>query len=267
VATDRYTYDAFGVLLNSVGTTVNTHLFLGEQFDQNLGFIDLRARDMSPEMGRFVSRDPFPASLIEPISINRYDYAGANPVNRTDPTGLDFLDLGSFSVAQACQGILASIGFGVGLTYGRVKGKSWGTSIEYALCGAAIGYGMGTIAGRFIPVASAPAVSSTPLTDSFIAQETGGAGVQSSGLATQISNAFKPGGGAAIALTPQVIGLVAKELGAPQGYSVLAVARKAIRDLYNESAGDPTAQEFYKTFLDQIDKQAPNLPQVDEGTI
>lgn len=42
--TDTYTYDAFGILIYSSGTTPNNYLYTGEQYDPNLGFYYLRAR-------------------------------------------------------------------------------------------------------------------------------------------------------------------------------------------------------------------------------
>src|SRR5262249_45178303 len=41
---DTYTYDAFGVLLASAGSTPNNYRYTGEQFDPNVGFYYLRAR-------------------------------------------------------------------------------------------------------------------------------------------------------------------------------------------------------------------------------
>jgi uncharacterized protein RhaS with RHS repeats len=43
------------------------------------------ARYDQPQSGRFTQLDPLPRSLI---SLNRYAYAGCNPANFTDPTGL-----------------------------------------------------------------------------------------------------------------------------------------------------------------------------------
>ncbi len=44
VLTDSYNYEAFGELLNQTGSTENTYLFTGEQYDPNLGSYYLRAR-------------------------------------------------------------------------------------------------------------------------------------------------------------------------------------------------------------------------------
>jgi YD repeat-containing protein len=58
--TDRYTYDAFGVLLNQNGTFGNSFGFAGEQRDAATGLDYLRARYYDPSLGRFIS-NPYSA--------------------------------------------------------------------------------------------------------------------------------------------------------------------------------------------------------------
>src|SRR5207244_3996937 len=41
---DTYAYDAYGKLVGSTGTTLNTYLYAGEQYDPDLGLYYLRAR-------------------------------------------------------------------------------------------------------------------------------------------------------------------------------------------------------------------------------
>jgi RHS repeat-associated protein len=88
VVTDTYTYDAFGKLISSTGTTPNPYLFAGERFDADLGLYHLRARHYNTDRGRFVSTDPYPGEIDEPISLHKYLYANADPVNFIDPSGL-----------------------------------------------------------------------------------------------------------------------------------------------------------------------------------
>jgi RHS repeat-associated protein len=89
--TDTYTYDAFGKLLSQTGTTPNVYLFSGERFDFDLGQYHLRARNYSPDRGRFTTIDPFSGYIDEPISLHKYLYAQADPVNLIDPLGLSVL--------------------------------------------------------------------------------------------------------------------------------------------------------------------------------
>ncbi|PQQ65387.1 RHS repeat domain-containing protein [Acetivibrio saccincola] len=85
--TDTYTYDAFGNIISSTGNTVNEFLFTGEQYDANIGFYYLRARYMDPSVGRFITADPFGGFMFEPLSLHKYLYANADPVNKIDPSG------------------------------------------------------------------------------------------------------------------------------------------------------------------------------------
>jgi RHS repeat-associated protein len=57
--TDAYDYDAFGNVVNQTGSTPNTRLFAGEEFDPDLGLQYLRSRYVDPQRGRFWARDSF----------------------------------------------------------------------------------------------------------------------------------------------------------------------------------------------------------------
>jgi len=105
--TDRYTFSAFGKLLDHQGSDPNAYLFAGESLDPNSGFYYLRARWMDPEGGRFVSIDPFAGLANEPITLHKYLYANADPIDATDPSGTESLI--SFSFAFQVIGILFSI--------------------------------------------------------------------------------------------------------------------------------------------------------------
>lgn len=48
----------------------------------------MRARLYHPRLGRFTSPDPWPAYLPEPVTLNRYVYALADPIGQVDPLGL-----------------------------------------------------------------------------------------------------------------------------------------------------------------------------------
>jgi RHS repeat-associated protein len=86
--TDRYNYDAFGLLFNQQGNTLNPYRYADQQFDALTGLYSLRARYYSPTTGRFLTRDTMAAPLNDPIELDRYAYARDNPVNHGDPTGL-----------------------------------------------------------------------------------------------------------------------------------------------------------------------------------
>jgi RHS repeat-associated protein len=87
VVTDTYAYDAFGNSIASAGGTANNYLFAGEQFDPSLGDYYLRQRYYDTDTGRFTRRDTYEGRLGNPLTLHKYIYAHANPVNLIDPTG------------------------------------------------------------------------------------------------------------------------------------------------------------------------------------
>jgi hypothetical protein len=52
----------------------------------------LRARYYDPSVGRFLTRDTYPAYAPVPQTLHRYVYVENNPVNHTDPTGQYCID-------------------------------------------------------------------------------------------------------------------------------------------------------------------------------
>ena len=64
-----------------------SHLFAGEYWDQDSQLLYLRARWYDPQIGRFISADPFEGRQRDPRSLNRYSYAHGDPVHGSDPTG------------------------------------------------------------------------------------------------------------------------------------------------------------------------------------
>jgi len=95
---ERYSYDAFGTpsVTNGAGTPLtntwgrptsvlgNELWFAGGRWDGESGNYHLRARQYEPAAGRFVSRDPL--GYVD--GPNPYVYGFSDPVNWTDPFGL-----------------------------------------------------------------------------------------------------------------------------------------------------------------------------------
>jgi RHS repeat-associated protein len=103
--TDSYTYDAFGVLIASTGTTTNNYLYRGEQFDHDLGLYYQRARYLNAETGRFWTQDSYEGSPGTPASLHKYLYANGDPVGGWDPGGhIGILDaLGAITLNGALR--------------------------------------------------------------------------------------------------------------------------------------------------------------------
>ncbi|MCP4377774.1 MAG: RHS repeat protein, partial [bacterium] len=85
--TDSYSYDAYGMLTGNNGTSANSYLYRGEQYDSDLDAYYLRARYYQPEIGRFLTTDPVEGFPTAPISLHRYVYGNNAPTNFLDPSG------------------------------------------------------------------------------------------------------------------------------------------------------------------------------------
>jgi RHS repeat-associated protein len=110
MVTNTYSYDAFGNLIASAGGTANNYLFAGEQFDPNLGDYYQRQRYYDTDTGRFTRRDTYEGNFEDPMSLHKYLYAHANPVNNTDPSGL--YTLSEFATIGAIIGALSGKSIG-----------------------------------------------------------------------------------------------------------------------------------------------------------
>src|SRR5262249_2598718 len=82
-----YRYDAFGNLVTSTGTVVNSLLYRGERFDATLGWYNLRARPYVSEQGRFPAMDSFVGDPNAPQTLNKYAYTHNDPIDFMDPSG------------------------------------------------------------------------------------------------------------------------------------------------------------------------------------
>lgn len=87
-AVATYEYTDFGFPTRTSGTEDAPYLYTGEAWDAETGLLYLRNRYYDPQLGRFISPDPHPPTLENPQSVNRYAYCEGDPINQTDPLGL-----------------------------------------------------------------------------------------------------------------------------------------------------------------------------------
>ena len=82
----RKSYAPYGAGLSQATGYHEAKDFIGERLDEETGLLYLNARYYDPVLGRFISADP----LLPGVGVNRYAYAGNNPVMYSDPYGLMF---------------------------------------------------------------------------------------------------------------------------------------------------------------------------------
>lgn len=102
---NRYTYDAYGMTRENVGSATNVYQYTGQQWDGVIGLYNLRARYFTN--GIMLSRDPYQGSTQSPSSLAKYIYALNNPVNFIDPSGRIALGLGGYSSSLNISRVVA----------------------------------------------------------------------------------------------------------------------------------------------------------------
>ena len=80
------TYDAFGAIRSQTGTG-SAFGYTGELYTATTGLLHLRARDLNPTLGRFLSADTVQPNAPGSQGFNLYAYVANNPTLWVDPSG------------------------------------------------------------------------------------------------------------------------------------------------------------------------------------
>ena len=96
--------------INPVNTgpnsVTNPFQYEGGYFESSTGLVKFGTRYYNPQLGRWTQQDLVAGSLGNPDSLNRYLYAGDDPVNMTDPRGKQG---GLYSCVTNCLGAICTI--------------------------------------------------------------------------------------------------------------------------------------------------------------
>ncbi len=131
------------------------YYFTGKKSDDESGLIYFGARYYNPALGRFITADTIVQSPSNPQTLNRYSYAGNNPVNHVDPDGHSFWKkIGNFfkKAAGIIIGVaITAVTFGAGaplalaIGVGAFVGTTGGAVINGVPLGQA--FALGAVAG------------------------------------------------------------------------------------------------------------------------
>jgi RHS repeat-associated protein len=119
------------VEINRTGSTDVQHLYRGEVFDPNVGFYYLRARWMSPGIGRFVTQDTYRGRSAAPVTLQKYLYANADSVNSFDPSG-------NMTLIEQMQGISGQLTQRLGQIQTQYAQKNFTSGVLRNLVGDAV---------------------------------------------------------------------------------------------------------------------------------
>jgi RHS repeat-associated protein len=110
-----YSYDAYGIILDSPGAVDQPYTYTGREFDQETGLYYYRARYYDAQIGKFTQRDP----IGRVGGNNYYEYALGDPTLHFDPFGL-----------KAQVVIWAPVGIGTS-SFGHVSTNINGTTYSF----------------------------------------------------------------------------------------------------------------------------------------
>jgi RHS repeat-associated protein len=89
----RLSYDAWGKRRNANGTdatsitALTTRGFTRHEHDDEVGLVNMNAREFDPLLGRFITPDTIIQFPYSSQGMNRYTYVNNNPLSFTDPSG------------------------------------------------------------------------------------------------------------------------------------------------------------------------------------
>lgn len=119
-----------------------TRGFTGHETLDHLGLVHMNGRVYDPEIGRFLSADPFVQFPHSTQGYNRYSYLNNNPLNATDPSGHFIAAIAAAIITYYAESLV------VGMIVGAIAGYLSTGEISGAVFGMAsafFAYGIGDI--------------------------------------------------------------------------------------------------------------------------
>jgi RHS repeat-associated protein len=138
-------YDTWGKRRNANGTDAvsitaqTTRGFTRHENDDEVGLVNMNAREYDYVLGRFVTPDTIVQYPLSSQGVNRYTYVNNNPLSFTDPSGHFSFSIGGVSVSVGSGGVSVSVG-SVSVSVGP-----GGTSISTGSSSIGVGNLVGTV--------------------------------------------------------------------------------------------------------------------------
>jgi len=95
-------FDAWGNVQAVTGASANKFGYTGHQMDRETGLVYFQARYYDPEIGRFISKDPYEGEWATPGSLHRYLYACGNTTLYVDLHGYESVSAHIDNWAEGC---------------------------------------------------------------------------------------------------------------------------------------------------------------------
>jgi RHS repeat-associated protein len=103
--------------------------FTGHEMLDDFGVIHMNGRIYDPEIGRFLSPDPYVQVPEYSQNFNRYTYVLNNPLSYTDPSGHFIVELGMAIVAAFGKLVAATVTTAVGVAAAAATGNIIGAAV------------------------------------------------------------------------------------------------------------------------------------------
>ena len=168
---NRYTYDAFGVVITETETVDNPFRYASYWYDSETGLYYLMARYYNPVNGRFLSEDPARDGY------NWYVYCNNNPLIYVDPNG-QFIITTTALVIIGLATAGAVVGGIVGNYFAEKNGATGWEKAGYIAGGSLGGAAVGAVGGYFAApaIVSATGVSAISVSGAGISAIASGSG-------------------------------------------------------------------------------------------
>lgn len=103
-------YGDYGQVLGGSAALRTAWTYTGHEQDGYTGLVYAKNRFYDPETAQWLSADPFPGQPDSPLTLQRYLYVQANPINAIDPLGLFDLATGTIERGDTLSAIARLLG-------------------------------------------------------------------------------------------------------------------------------------------------------------